>query len=333
MNHQSKKIYSVYKSPISGIQSKKIIKSPILSNPGIETKGPDEICEHGATLEKHVNLDPLQNLASRHGAKIVRSIDEINGCAGNLSGLSLGLLKDIAAGPELLINYFGRQVANLFEGFSFNFDNEQTSAYPDAKRRLWLIPGYSASSRHLGTMCEHLGNFAKPHPELTSRRITGRVMDDALILASSIKTAGRIIELGGHSRGGLVALCALQILQDLGVDYLIARSILLSPTSMGVRPEISALAKHLNINAIDDLCVDSKATKFWQRLNRANRAKVQIVSPEGGDAFTSPEKSFVPGGIMFLTPPCGHQDAVRNPKTPYFQLTVDLIKHAVVSAN
>lgn len=216
--------------------------------------------------------------------------------------------------------------------FSFEINQDELDD-PNNKGKIWLIPGYAASAGHINTLVEHLGRMAKPHPAFKQRRLTTRVIEDAELLANSIIQNGVPVNLAGHSRGGLVVLCALQILQDRHLSNLVNQSVLLSPTSNGVRREISALAKHLKIDAIGDLCPDSRATNFWQGLNTTNRKKIQVISQEGGDGFTSPEGSFVPGGTMFLTPHCGHQNAIRDPKTPYFQLTVDLVKHAVVFAD
>ncbi|MBI5754312.1 hypothetical protein HZA40_04180 [Candidatus Peregrinibacteria bacterium] len=272
------------------------------------------------------------SLASRYHSTVVRSADEINGCGGSLKGLASGLVQDAMAAPELLRSFMAMQFSDLMS-FELGGITFGTSTGLQPTRELIIIPGFAASARHLSTLMRHIGKRAVPHPQLAERKITATVLNDATILAEDIGKKERETDLCGHSRGGLVVLCALQMLQNMGCDGLISQAFLLSPTSTGVRPEIALWAKHLGIDSVQDLCPDSKATQFWQSLTPKNRAKISIISQNGGDGFTAPETSFVPGATMFVTPPCGHQESVRDPTTDYFKLVRDLVKHPIIITN
>lgn len=273
----------------------------------------------------------LESLAARHHSRIVRDISELNGMGANWKGLAMGMVEDVVAIPELLLRYVQRQLGdalselNLFQfGELFLGENQ-----PSNPSQVILIPGYAASPRHLERISNQLGDNVLTHPHFQKRKLKERVLDDGEILATNIRRDKGPANICAHSRGGLVTLCAMKILQDKGEDHRISKVFLLSPTSHGIRVEITPIARQLGINAIEDLCQGSEAVNFWQGLNAENRAKIFIISQEGGDGFTSPNHSFVAGSTMFVTPHCGHQKSVRDTSTPFFQLTVDLIEHCV----
>lgn len=276
--------------------------------------------EHSKTFE---------DLAKRHDSRLIKFVHEINGQGGTLEGLSKGIRNDVLALPELLISYILKRLSQLKDSLNLQLtlDNFGLDEPNQKERKLMIIPGFAASSEHLWTLSSHLGKRATPHPQFEKRRIKERVFDDATMLAEDTANQRQEIDICAHSRGGLVSLCALKMLQDQRLDQLVSRLYLLSPTSGGIRPEIAQWVKHLGIGSVEDLCPDSEAVKFWQELSPENRAKIIVVSQKGGDGFTSPEQSFVPGSLMFLTPHYGHQESVRNPSSKYFQLVRELLKN------
>lgn len=269
----------------------------------------------------------LGTLARQHNSRLVTSRDQLNGSGGNLQGFSHGLLRDALAMPELLSSYVGDRVDTLLEDPLSELVS--INLWPSPKEitqpNIVMIPGYAASIRHLSTLMARLGKRAIREPGFEDRKLKTRVLDDARLLADNTIRKGQPVNFCAHSRGGLIALCTMQILQDLGRDDLITEAFLLSPTSRGIRPGLGTIAKHLGIGAIEDLCPGSEATHFWHRLSPGNREKLVIVSQDGGDGFTSPEQSFVDGAQMLVTPHCGHQEAIRDPKTDYFKLSVALM--------
>lgn len=279
----------------------------------------------------------LENLAFRHDSRIVRHRSQINGMGANLRGFSMGIVGDAAAVPELLKSYLQRKLGDAISSMNLGFETGEMflgekTPRPKSGKTL-LIPGYAASPKHLDKLSNHLGDNVVTQPYFEKRKLTERVLQDAEVLASNIARDGVNVNICAHSRGGLVTLCALQILQDQQKDHLVLKVFLLSPTSHGIRTEITSIAQQLGIGAIEDLCPGSDPIRYWQRLNERNRSKIHIISQEGGDGFTSPEHSFVDGSTMFVTPHCGHQKSIRDPSTKFFQLTVDLIKHSVIVAN
>ncbi len=248
------------------------------------------------------------------------------------------MIEDAIALPELLSSYLRRRLGDTLPHMNSRFEILEmvlAEKPPDEKQngKIILIPGYAASPKHLDKLAYHLGDNVTTHPHFEKRKLTERVLNDAKVLAENITLDGIRVNICAHSRGGLVTLCAMQLLQDWQQDHLISNVFLLSPTSHGLRPEITSIVQQLGIGAIEDLCQRSDAVNYWQRLSSANRAKIHIVSQEGGDGFTSPDHSFVEGSTMFVTPHCGHQKSIRDPSTPFFKLTVDLIKHSVVIPN
>lgn len=282
------------------------------------------------------NDDPsstLEAIAHKHDARIVRDRRQINGTGASFRGLSMGIIGDAIAIPELLTNFIQQKLGDAISHMDLDFDVTDLilGKKPPTNHngKTVLIPGYAASPRHLNKLANHLGDDVITHPHFEKRKLKERVLDDAKVLANELIRDGARVNICAHSRGGLVTLCAMQILQDLGRNDLILNVFLLSPTSHGIRSEITLVAHQLGIDAIEDLCSGSEAIKYWQRLTLANRAKIHIISQEGGDGFTSPESSFVDGSTMFVAPHCGHQKSVRDPSTHFFQLTVDLIKHSI----
>lgn len=279
----------------------------------------------------------LENLASLHNSRIVHHRSQINGMGANLKGLSMGIIGDAVAIPELLKSYLQRKIEDAISQINLGFEIgkiflDEKPPSPRSGKTL-LIPGYAASPRHLDKLSNHLGDNVITQPYFEKRKLTERVLQDAEVLARNIARDGVNVNICAHSRGGLVTLCAMQILQDQQKDHLVLKMFLLSPTSHGIRAEITSIAQQLGIGAIEDLCPGSDPIKYWQRLNERNRSKIHIISQEGGDGFTSPEHSFVDGSTMFVTPHCGHQKSIRDPSTHFFQLTVDLIKHSVIVPN
>ncbi|MBP9770613.1 hypothetical protein KBC97_00455 [Candidatus Gracilibacteria bacterium] len=254
----------------------------------------------------------------------------------NLRGLSLGIVGDAIAIPELAISYLQRKLGDAIANMNiqFNMDELLLGERPkDQNGKIVLIPGYAASPRHLDKLADHLGDNVITNPHFEKRKLTERVLEDAKTLALSIIREGHQINICAHSRGGLVTLCAMKMLEELQKDELIRKVFLLSPTSHGIRAEITPIAQQLGIGAIEDLCPGSEAVNYWQGLSIKNRSKIHIISQEGGDGFTSPDHSFVDGSTMFVTPHCGHQKSIRDPSTDFFRLTIELIHHSVVGAN
>lgn len=254
----------------------------------------------------------------------------------NLRGLSLGIVGDAIAIPELAISYLQRKLGDAIAkmNIQFNMDELLLGERPkDQNGKIVLIPGYAASPRHLDKLADHLGDNVITNPHFEKRKLTERVLEDAKTLALSIIREGHQINICAHSRGGLVTLCAMKMLEELQKDELVRKVFLLSPTSHGIRAEITPIAQQLGIGAIEDLCPGSEAVNYWQGLSAKSRSKINIVSQEGGDGFTSPDHSFVDGSTMFVTPHCGHQKSIRDPSTDFFRLTIELIHHSVVGAN
>lgn len=254
----------------------------------------------------------------------------------NFRGLSMGILGDAIAIPELLTSYLQRKLGDVIANMNVGFELGELllgEKPKDKSAKIILIPGYAASPRHLEKLADHLGENVETNPHFEKRKLTERVLADAEILARNLIANQKQVNICAHSRGGLVTLCAMKMLEELQKDELIRKVFLLSPTSHGIRPEIAPIAQQLGIGAIEDLCSGSDAVNYWQGLSAKSRSKINIVSQEGGDGFTSPDHSFVDGSTMFVTPHCGHQKSIRDPSTDFFRLTIELIHHSVVGTN
>lgn len=258
------------------------------------------------------------------GVRVVRSLQELNGEGGNFEGLYRGLAGDIAEVPRLMASYVSGKMQDLLGIGEIEFGDHH---------EVLLIPGYAATSRHLDVVQEHLDHLAVSSHLFDRRSLKARVLDDAARTAEAIVKMGNPLVITGHSRGGLVTLNTMKLLQDMGQDELVKAAILLSPTSHGIRDEIAELARILGLPAINDLCPGSQAVQSWQGLSSENRAKVKVVTQAGGDAFTSPQNSHVEGGETYVVPHCSHQAAVRDTETIFFQVARALVKDAVVRPN
>ena len=239
------------------------------------------------------------------GVRRVKSLVELNGEGASLEGLYRGLAGDVG-----------------IDDIEFGEHHE-----------LLLIPGYAATSRHLDIMHARLRDLAISSHLFDRRSLTARVLDDAKRTADQVAKTDHQICIAGHSRGGLVALCMLKMLQDQGMSDKVKTAVLLSPASHGIRDEIAPIARLLGLPAINDLCPDSEAVRFWQDLDGNNRKKVKVVSQIHGDAFTSPDRSHVEGGETFLVPHCSHQAAVRDENTIFFRVATRLLEDSVVRPN
>lgn len=256
--------------------------------------------------------------------RVVRSLHELNGEGGSLEGLYRGLAGDIAEVPNLMASYVSGKMRDLLGIGSIEFGDHH---------EVLLVPGYAATSKHLDVVQEHLDNLAVSSHLFDRRSLSARVLDDAARTAEAIVKMGNPLVITGHSRGGLVTLNTMKLLQDMGEDRLVRAAVLLSPTSHGIRDEIVEFAKILGLPAINDLCPGSKAVQSWQDLSEENRAKVEVVTQAKGDAFTSPQRSHVRGGKTYVVPHCSHQAGVRDPRTTFFQVARALVKDAVVRPN
>lgn len=258
------------------------------------------------------------------GVRVVKSLQELNGEGGSFEGLYMGLAGDIAEVPKLMASYISGKMRELLGIGATEFEDHH---------EVLLVPGYAATSKHLDVIQRHLENLAISSHLFDRRSLSARVLDDAARTAEAIVRMGNPLVITGHSRGGLVTLNAMKLLQDIGQDELVKAAILLSPTSHGIRDEIAQFARILGLPAINDLCPGSEAIENWQDLSPANRAKVTVVTQAGGDAFTSPQHSHVEGGTTYVVPHCSHQAAVRDSGTTFFQVAKTLVKDTVVRPN
>ncbi len=254
----------------------------------------------------------------------VQSLRELNSEGASLEGLYRGLAGDALQIPGLLGSYFAAKLRDLIGIDDIEFGEHH---------EILLIPGYAATSRHLGVVHEYLRDLAITSHLFDRRSLTARVLDDAKRTADQIAKTEHQICIAGHSRGGLVALCTLKMLQDQGISNRVKAAVLLSPVSHGIRDEIAPIAQLLGIPAISDLCPDSEAVRFWQGLDQASRSNVKVVSQIHGDAFTSPDRSHVEGGETYLVPHCSHQAAVRDQDTIFFQVATRLLEDSVIRPN
>lgn len=264
----------------------------------------------------------IEDLAIRHRTQIIRSRADLE--ASQIRELFLSFLRDLSIGDQVLsvlVQHLKNRLTQAFKGIAFNEESD-----------VLVVPGFAAPSEHLQDLVTSSGikDAQFFYDGLPGRN---RVLDDADHLANTMLTPKTAI---ANSRGALVVLDGLAMLQERGRDNLIEKAILIAPVSQGIRRETAALvkgaARTLNSKAIADLCPDSDAVKYWERLNEANRAKVSVVSQQGGDIWTSPHSSFVAGGTTYLTPQAGHQ-AVLDPRSGLFMFTSDLIKHSVAASH
>ncbi|MBI4231665.1 hypothetical protein HY605_00410 [Candidatus Peregrinibacteria bacterium] len=237
----------------------------------------------------------------------IHRLEEINGQGATQLGLLKGLQADIAALPLLVRSLLRSRI-----------DRTQEKSRPEKPTDILTIPGLAAGNWHLSALRAELQGSGDHY--LFDTAIRNRsVMEDARLLAEDIVDQQTAVSFLAHSRGGLVLLCMLRILEESGYDDLVRSMTLLSPTSHGIRPEMAKFARLIPLQAIQDLCPGSEPVKFWQELGPRPRSRITVVSQAGGDLFTSPERSFVEGSRMLVTPHCGHQEGVLDPKTPFFQ--------------
>ena len=278
--------------------------------------------EFSATFE----INPAhQALADKHDARIVTTKDELR--PAERHHMALSLLKDLGSIDQVALVMARHLKSRLLNAIRAKTPNKRNS-------KVMAITGFGAPKEHFEIlMNEALGGN---YDSFYNGSIPGgeRVMDDAEKLATRID---RPTILVGNSRGGLVGLDGLTMLQELGKDELIERVVLISPVCHGIRIETEGLVRKaaniLNSNAIADLCAGSEATQYWENyLSKENRKKIMVVSQHGGDVWTSPERSMVEGGTTFITKASGHQ-AVVAPKSPLFKFSKDLIKHSVATSH
>lgn len=269
----------------------------------------------------------LADLAPRHQATVIRSREELARHNGTRAGLLHGLSHDLKALPDLAF-FLGSHLRNrVSHALNGNGDTARSS------NGVLMVPGYLAPNSHLDRLMRELDGQAgqdRHFDDITAKRT---IFEDLGPITKTIKRSDHPLNLVGHSRAGLLLLCALRVLQGEGADHLVSKMFLLSPTSNGIREELTAIARFVGIEALRDLCPDSVPVRYWQDLTPGNRVKVTVLIPEGGDAFTSPERAFVDGGTMLLTPHAGHQAQVRDPSTDFFKLAVALIKNAIAHPN
>lgn len=276
-------------------------------------------------MPEAAETDHIEELAGTYQARVIRSREELAGYNGTKIGLLRGIGHDILTLPDLALLLASHLRNRMHEAF------DSQDKPPENHNGLLVLPGYLAPNKHLERFVAELDGKAgrdRHFDEITARKT---IFDDLGPLTETIKRNDHPLTLVGHSRAGLLLLCALRVLQGEGADHLVKRMFLLSPTSYGIRDELAIVAKYIGIEAIKDLCPDSEPVRYWQDLNAANRAKVTVITSEGGDAFISPERAFVDGGTMLLTPPTGHQAQVRDPDSEFFRLAVALIKHTIAN--
>ena len=308
---------------------------------------------------------PIDELAENYKSKVIKAKEELEVIGENFKGLLLGVIDELYYVPHSAITLAPTYIANHIK---YRILNKLNMVNPDAAEVV-LIPGYFAINEHLSPIQRHLegrGKVVKTHPSFDTLHDNRDVIEDAHKIADMIRenhesrlqkksqlnknfTSTPKTNIIAHSRGGLVSLCALKVLEDSNESHLIESVVLMSPISHGVRSEIrpvmelrrleilnkvanliplkkaKTFLKELIDSEMPKFTEDGKAVKFWQTLSDEARKKVTVVSQEGGDAFTSPKQSFVDGGTMLLTPHCGHQSSVRNPNKNYFKLVIDLI--------
>ena len=99
----------------------------------------------------------------------------------NLRGLSLGIVGDAIAIPELAISYLQRKLGDAIANMNiqFNMDELLLGERPkDQNGKIVLIPGYAASPRHLDKLADHLGDnvITNPHFENAKKRLNSSVL-------------------------------------------------------------------------------------------------------------------------------------------------------------
>ncbi len=272
-------------------------------------------------LANSLEMTLVTNRSELERASHRRGILELMRSAGS----DFGYAKKLALTAT---RYLGREAQRFVFG-----DEEKT---PEGPSPVMLLQGFLAPHSHLDDLHQRLNGQSFFSEALRHPSAKTRVIEHSRRLKGEIQAKPFKVRIVADSRGGLVTLCTMRMLEIEGEADRIKEAILISSPVNGINPDIriiAELARRLGLPAAHDFLDDSESIAFWKALSPESRAKIKVLAAKSGDIFIDPEHAYVEGSPMLLAESSGHQDQVLNSRSPIFRATVELIEHPIVATN
>lgn len=235
---------------------------------------------------------------------------------GMLEGFANDLIHSPKVLPAILQHHLQNAVNRLL--------GKNGAPKPDEPAVL-MMPGYFGPNGYLANLAKKLEWPAIWHPAFDTLRMDKKIPDNAAQLVDILKPREAPTIGIAHSKGGPTVAHALKTLQDLGLDGLVDALIMISPVTLGVRPEITPIAQRIPSETIRSMVAGRPEVSGWEDLTERNRRKIITVTAINGDQFTAKEQATIPGSTIMLAPASqGHLRQCVDKRSTIFQVVVSL---------